>query len=84
MQEQLNNIVKYANASRVIVQILQETQELLLIIKDNGIGFDPAQKKNGLGLSNIKNRAELFNGKTKIESAPSRGCCIEVRFAGKN
>jgi PAS domain S-box-containing protein len=80
IQEQLNNIVKYAKASSVRVQVVLRDQQLHLFIEDNGIGFEPTQKKNGLGLSNIKNRAELFQGKAKIESAPNGGCTIKVVF----
>jgi PAS domain S-box-containing protein len=80
IQEQLNNIVKYAKASIVHIGIQQADRKLLVIIEDNGIGFDTGQKKNGLGLSNIKNRAELFNGKAKIDSAPGKGCKIEIAF----
>jgi signal transduction histidine kinase len=49
-------------------------------VEDNGIGFNTDQKKSGLGLGNIKNRAELFDGKFKIISAAGKGCTMEVEF----
>jgi PAS domain S-box-containing protein len=80
IQEQLNNIVKYAKASQVTVQVQLKKQKLFVVIKDNGVGFEPCQRKSGLGLGNIKNRAELFNGKASIESAPGKGCKLEIIF----
>jgi PAS domain S-box-containing protein len=80
IQEQLNNIVKYAKASRVKVHILFKDGGFLIRVEDNGIGFNTDQKKSGLGLGNIKNRAELFDGKFKIISAAGKGCTMEVEF----
>lgn len=50
------------------------------MIMDNGKGFDPAAKHKGIGLTNIINRAEVFNGKVKIQSAPGEGCLLQVTF----
>jgi PAS domain S-box-containing protein len=80
IQEQLNNIIKYAKASHVKVHILMERQQLFVLIKDNGVGFDPDARKKGIGLNNIKNRTELFKGKMEIESEKGKGCKMEVCF----
>jgi signal transduction histidine kinase len=63
LQEGLNNIVKYAKASLVTINIAQNCHGLRLEIKDDGIGFDLAKVSDGLGLKNIKNRAEVFKGR---------------------
>jgi signal transduction histidine kinase len=49
-----------------------------LLIRDNGIGFEPQAIKKGAGLNNIQNRVYLSNGTLFIESAPGKGCPIEI------
>jgi two-component system, NarL family, sensor histidine kinase UhpB len=77
-QEQMNNIRKHANASAVVVTLSRQSEYICLSIKDNGKGFDPSQKVNGIGLRNIQNRVRFMNGNSKITTAPGEGCTIEV------
>jgi signal transduction histidine kinase len=85
-QEQLNNIIKHANAKNVItsLRVINESEagDVELSIKDDGKGFDPAQKKNGVGLRNIASRAGLFGGSVTIHSEPGHGCELKVIFPG--
>lgn len=78
VQEQLNNIVKHANASDIYVNVFDDDDHLLIEVKDNGNGFDLNNVKKGLGLKNIQNRAALFGGKATITSAPGKGCTLKV------
>src|SRR5665213_698902 len=78
VQEQLNNIMKYAKAKEVDIQIRMIGNRLFLSIADNGIGFDPATKTNGIGLKNIKSRVEFYSGDLKILSSPGKGCTLKV------
>ena len=80
IQEQFSNIIKYAQADKVHVKLSHEKQALLLSIKDNGKGFDPAEKKDGIGLININTRASSNNGHAVIYSAPGEGCELRVMF----
>lgn len=80
VQEQLNNIIKYADANIVIVSIEQEGNYLRLAIQDDGRGFDTTKARKGIGLSNIFSRAEIFNGNVEIESAPWQGCKLKVEL----
>lgn len=80
IQEQLNNIMKYAQAKNVYICIKQNENWIELIIKDDGVGFDPAQKRNGVGIQNIISRTELYNGKALINAAPGRGCELVLNF----
>jgi signal transduction histidine kinase len=86
VQEQLNNIIKHAAAKNVIASLRlineDEAGSVELLIKDDGKGFDPAQKKNGVGLRNIVSRAGLFGGSVSIHSAPGHGCELKVIFPG--
>lgn len=77
-QEQLNNIVKHARASTVSIILSQTDKQTMLIIKDNGKGFNTFEKRNGIGLNNIISRAKVFNGNVDIESAPGKGCLLMV------
>jgi PAS domain S-box-containing protein len=79
IQEQLNNIVKHAEAKKVSVTLSNDKPFLLLEIKDDGKGFDPKGVRKGLGLTNMRNRAELFGGEVKISSAPGKGCTLTVK-----
>lgn len=81
-QEILNNIVKHSKAHQVSVLFGRSNGEALLIIEDNGIGFDPDKKalqKSGLGLIGIRERATLVGGNIEIESASGRGTTVYVR-----
>ncbi|HVE60469.1 MAG TPA: PAS domain S-box protein, partial [Chitinophagaceae bacterium] len=78
IQEQLNNIVKHANANVVFITLRNIRPLLLLEIRDDGKGFDSTKIRKGIGLANMKNRAELFGGKIEIISAYGEGCTLKV------
>lgn len=78
IQEQLNNIIKYAEASTVLIQLKSSPKEISILIEDNGKGFDPEQHRKGVGITNMINRARLYNGKVEINSAPGQGCQLKV------
>jgi len=80
VQEQLNNVLKHAAASVVHVSIHEDGAVISLRITDDGRGFDPRKKREGIGINNIINRAELFNGQVNIESAAGKGCILSVKF----
>lgn len=80
VQEQLNNTIKHAAASQVFISIVQKDRQLQVTIADDGKGFDTNKKRTGIGITNIISRTELFNGRVKIESAPGRGCRMQVAF----
>ncbi len=78
LQEQLRNIQKYAQASKVEICVDLEENNLVMLISDNGVGFDITKVKKGIGHANMKRRAELFGGTTKISSSPGKGCQVLV------
>ena len=80
IQEQLNNILKYADASAVIIQVITKDNTILLSISDDGKGFDICRQRNGIGITNINSRAEIYNGKVEIDSSPGNGCCLKVEL----
>ncbi|MEO5946902.1 MAG: PAS domain S-box protein [Chitinophagaceae bacterium] len=80
IQEQLNNVLKHANAKKMSITIESSKENLKLTTADDGDGFDPAQKRNGIGLSNIINRVEAFNGTIIIDSIPGNGCKTSINI----
>lgn len=82
-QEALNNAAKYAQASRINVILEQRKENLVLIVEDNGIGFDPSDVQNrarqGFGLVGMRERASLIGGSIEIESVAGEGTTIFVR-----
>lgn len=82
VQEQLNNIIKHADAKNVLVSVslINDGNSVQLLVRDDGRGFDLGKKRNGVGLRNIISRAELFDGRVIIDSEPGNGCMLEVNF----
>ncbi|MBS1512465.1 MAG: hypothetical protein JST86_16595 [Bacteroidetes bacterium] len=82
IQEQSNNILKYADAENVSVAVCIQYQVIRFVIKDDGRGFDTSKKSNGIGFNNIKNRVTAFDGDMQLESSPGNGCslCITIPF----
>jgi PAS domain S-box-containing protein len=78
VQEQLNNIVKHANATDVTINLTRQANEITLLISDNGIGCDLSAVKNGVGIINITGRAELYQGRVAILSKPGEGYELKV------
>ena len=78
LQEQLRNISKYANAKKVSVESSIENNNFIMQIIDDGIGFDFLSVKKGIGLANIRRRAELFSGRMDIISSHGKGCKIII------
>jgi signal transduction histidine kinase len=79
-QEQLTNVLKYANASRVDVLLVGTSVSIALRIQDDGEGFEPEQKSKGVGITNMISRAETLGGTIEITSAPGKGCSLMAEF----
>jgi PAS domain S-box-containing protein len=80
IQEQMNNIVKYAKASVVRIGIQACMQSLDVTISDNGVGFDKRKVTKGLGIKNMKNRSEVYKGDFRIRSIEGTGTVVKVTF----
>jgi len=78
VQESLNNALKYANASKIIVRFTENTNNVSLIIKDSGKGFDKETVSYGNGIQNMQDRMEEVNGIFKINSEINKGTSIEI------
>ena len=83
VQEQTNNIIKHARAKKAMIGIDTTEDNFILIIQDDGVGFDASKNFEGIGLRNIKNRVSLYDGSVDIISSPGNGCTLEVRIPVK-
>ncbi|GAA4341469.1 PAS domain-containing sensor histidine kinase [Flaviaesturariibacter amylovorans] len=80
VQEQLNNIVKYAGARQVRVTLTVAEPQVQLEVADDGQGFDPAHVRTGIGLRNIRSRLQLYAGTLVVDAAPGKGCVLRAQF----
>jgi len=78
VQEALTNVVRHARATSVDVLAERREGRLVLVVEDNGAGFDTAQAAGSeqLGLLGMKERAEAVGGTLTVESAPSVGTTV--------
>ncbi len=80
-KEALNNIVKYAEAKNVWIDLITENAAIKLSIKDDGKGFDKkVVRKSANGLINLQTRAENLKGQLEIKSECGKGTEIHLRF----
>jgi len=79
-QEQLHNVHKHAQANKVLIYIKNDAESAIMSIHDDGIGFDPCQERHGIGITNIINRAEAWNGSSRFISSPGNGCTLLVNI----
>jgi NarL family two-component system sensor histidine kinase LiaS len=79
-QEALNNTLKHADASEVSVYLKSCSDGIDLKIADNGIGFDQnlIDPSRGLGIENMRTRAERLGGQFTLESSPHQGTQVSV------
>ena len=79
-QELLNNVIKHSGANFVSVQIFKNKNQLILIVEDNGKGFNISNKKDGHGLLNIHSRLNTINGQVNYEASETAGTTATIRI----
>ncbi|HJS55871.1 MAG TPA: PAS domain S-box protein [Chitinophagaceae bacterium] len=80
LQEQTNNIIKYADAKNVTIFLKEENNKVCLSITDDGKGFDTSVQSKGIGFLNIYNRVDAFGGEVNLVSSPGNGCSLYIVF----
>jgi signal transduction histidine kinase len=82
IQELLNNIMKHAAATEIMVQLVREESRLSIIVEDNGKGFDTAMLKDnkGAGLTSIQSRVDYLKGRLDIHSEAGKGTLVNIEF----
>lgn len=78
LQESLTNILKYAQATKVCVELFADDENITLEIQDNGIGIDPTdlQKSTSFGVRGMKERAQTLGGWLDINSGRGQGTTL--------
>jgi signal transduction histidine kinase len=91
VQESLNNIMKHAQATEVDVRITRSEEEVVLSIRDNGVGFNLTNRpskggKSGFGLTGMEERTHSLGGTFRVRSAPGQGTLmtVEIPIDGKD
>ncbi len=84
IKEAMNNIAKYSKAQNVSISLAKKNEKIVLIIKDDGIGFDYNTIKKGNGLRNMQKRCQFINGMYKISSILGNGTTISIEIFPMN
>lgn len=79
-QELINNVLKHAEAKNVSLQIGKRDSKIILMIEDDGKGFDVNAHKDGYGLHNLDTRTQMLHGKFIIESQPGKGTSVLIEI----
>jgi two-component system NarL family sensor kinase len=82
-QEGIHNIIKHAKAASISMQLIGSRDSFIMILEDDGVGFNPVQTVKGNGLSNMKERAGLLGGTFSVESETGKGTTIRVKIPKK-
>lgn len=81
VQELTGNVIKHSQANNMSVQIIANVQNVVLLVTDDGIGFNSKEKLNhGIGLTNIESRVSGLNGIVNLESSKNIGTSISIRI----
>jgi signal transduction histidine kinase len=80
IQEALTNVARHAHVTKVAVAISEDADSLRIGVFDTGKGFSPgvASEKASLGLSGMRERAELLGGSLRIETGPGKGTRVQA------
>ncbi len=84
VQEALTNAVSHGQAKRAIVELIEEDRTMTVMVRDDGVGFDPSSATRGFGLLGMHERVELLGGELSIESAPGEGTKITVKLPARH
>lgn len=80
IQEFINNSITHGKANKIAICLAAINNNIKLVLKDNGSGFDVKSYRAGLGIKNIKSRVSSFNGELKIHSEPNDGTEFEITW----
>ena len=78
IQEAINNSLKHAKANYLEIQFVGHPGEILLTISDDGLGMEPGESHEGIGLQNIQSRVAQMNGKLTVETSKGRGFSLLI------
>jgi signal transduction histidine kinase len=80
VQEALTNCVRHARADHIEVAVSAGPRELVVVVRDDGIGIDAGRRDGGLGLRGIEERVRELQGRTQIRSEAGAGTTVTIRL----
>ena len=80
VQEALTNCARHAKPKSVIVSVRSEEEHVVVVVQDDGVGFDSRTSVRGLGLLGISERVQALDGKLQISSLPTQGTIVQVEI----
>lgn len=80
LQELVNNIVKYSEASCISLTTSVSKEYIEMVVSDNGKGFDQSENKDGIGLTNVIDRIKKMAGSYFLYTAPGKGCTWRIKI----
>jgi signal transduction histidine kinase len=83
VQEALNNVSRHASADRVHVRVTEDEGEIWVEVVDDGVGFDPGTRAEGVGLVGMRERVALVGGRLELESG-SDGTVLRARMPARH
>jgi signal transduction histidine kinase len=81
VQELVQNALQHAQASTISISVFRQTERLLILVSDDGVGFEPASNaapRKGLGLKNIESRLNIVGGRLIFDLTPGQGTSLLV------
>lgn len=84
IQEACNNVIKYAECNQLLIQLLENDEEYVILIEDDGKGFDMTKINYGIGLNSMKSRVALLNGNIDIASQIGKGTTLSINLPKKH
>jgi signal transduction histidine kinase len=79
-QELVTNILRHSGAEHASIELYERDGRLVLAVEDDGIGFDPEQKSDGVGITGMRERAALVNGTITFDSEPGMGTNVVLEI----
>ena len=80
VKEALNNAIRHGGATEINFRLRVANDQLLILIKDNGSGFDTSGYSNGHGILNLRQRLEQLHGRCELESTPGVGTTVSLQL----
>src|SRR4029453_7391601 len=80
VQEALTNVTKHAGATRISVLVTRTDKTAVLVVEDDGAGFEVSDETSGLGLTGMRERVALVGGRLKIEAGRGSGTTIAAEI----
>ena len=77
-KEAVHNCARHSNATQVWMNLSAGTERLEIVLRDNGCGFDPAEKRDGWGVDSMRKRASELGGEMDLQSEPGKGTTVTL------